>query len=185
MIVIYKIENHWNKRAYIGCTGCTLNRRLNEHRSLLRKKKHSSLSMVSDCEKYGTHAFNISILELLGDVVSVEAKREAELRWMSHYKERGLLYNEQMISFGPGAGYLERAHTPEANEKRRLAQLGKPKGHGAKISATKKALGQRPSLEAARQGAIACNKVRYGKTDEIVCPTAKSEAVEAGDKEPR
>ena len=163
MIVIYQIYNHITGRVYVGCAGSTLNRRLNEHRSLLRKGKHSSEQMVLDCKKYGTHAFQIAILELLGDISSIEEKRTAELRWMSYYAERGLLYNSQMISFEPGAGYKEKAHTPEANEKRRQAQLGKPKGHGAKISATKKALGQKPSLEAARKGAIACHKVRYGK----------------------
>jgi group I intron endonuclease len=148
MAVIYAIECVWNQRVYVGCTGSTLNRRLNEHRSLLRKKKHTAVQMVSDCEKYGTDAFRMKVLEPLPSDATVEVKREAELRWMQHFADAGLLYNAQMISFGPGEGYKLRSHTPEANMKRRLAQLGKPKGHGAKISATKKALGQRPSREA-------------------------------------
>jgi hypothetical protein len=81
---------------------------------------------------------------------SVIEKRERELHWMKHFRALGLLLNEHEISFQPPKGYAQKAAntrsangnrhiTPESNEKRRLAQLGKPKGHGAKISATKQA----------------------------------------------
>lgn len=62
----------------------------------------------------------------------------------------GRLYNRHRVSFsllpeakakGVLAAHKERGlrWTPEANLKRSLAQKGKPKGHGAKISATKRA----------------------------------------------
>jgi hypothetical protein len=64
-------------------------------------------------------------------------------------KEQHGLYNEFEISFQPPPGFHDKAiasrkangykPTPESNLKRRLAQLGIPKGHGAKISATKQA----------------------------------------------
>jgi hypothetical protein len=60
------------------------------------------------------------------------------------------LLNHTKASFAPPPGAQKAAlaairlkgrppSTPEANEKRRQAQLGIPKGHGAKISATKRA----------------------------------------------
>ena len=81
---------------------------------------------------------------------SVESKRKAEHRWMANLNEAGLLYNQSRLAYelSPEAikkGVEASRHvignrwTPEANLKRRLAQLGKPKGHGAKISATKRA----------------------------------------------
>jgi hypothetical protein len=111
---------------------------------------------------------------MLADDASLEQKRQRELHWMAMLSNAGMLYNEHLISFRPTEAARQKgvanAHaepgnrwTPEVNEKRRLAQLGKPKGHGAKISATKKALGQKPSLEAARMGGIAACKKRYGQ----------------------
>jgi tRNA(His) 5'-end guanylyltransferase len=69
---------------------------------------------------------------------------------MNRYDGLGLLYNKAIVSFElkpewATKGVENSRHsvgnrwTPEANMKRRLAQLGKPKGHGAKISATKQA----------------------------------------------
>lgn len=170
MTVIYAIECIVNRRVYVGCTASRLNRRLNEHRSMLRKKKHSAASMVSDCEQFGDKAFWLKILEVLEPNASVEVRREAELRWMHHYADLGLLYNAYLTSFSPSGDWKKKTQSPEARMKRSLALRGKPKhpGHGAKISATKKALGQRPSPEAIRRGNIACLKKRYGKTDEIV-----------------
>jgi hypothetical protein len=76
----------------------------------------------------------------------LESRRAAELEAMGRHK--GRLYNE-MISFRPSDEAIRRGveasrrgnrtQTPEANLKRSLAQKGKPKGHGAKISATKQA----------------------------------------------
>lgn len=163
MSTIYAIECINTGYVYVGCSKQTLNRRLNEHRSYLKRRLHTATKMTEDYDRYGPTALKISVLEvLLSDELKV--KREAELRWMHHFNDLGILYNAQLISFSPGIGYKLRCHTPEANEKRRLAQLGKPKreGQGAKISATKKALGQRPTLEAAKAGARACHRVRYG-----------------------
>jgi hypothetical protein len=68
---------------------------------------------------------------------------------MRQYGAQGLLLNENEISFRPppdapakaAAARVANGYRPsaESNLKRRLAQLGKPKGHGAKISATKRA----------------------------------------------
>jgi group I intron endonuclease len=163
MAVVYVVECVANGFAYVGCSSAKLNRRMNEHMSLLRKGKHSAAKMLEDWRIYGRDGFVLKVVERLPDKAPVEQRREAELKWMRHYESMGKLYNAVVASFEPSGNWREKAHTPEANLKRRLAQLGKPKGHGAKISATKKARGQRPTLEAARQGAFACHKARYGK----------------------
>jgi predicted GIY-YIG superfamily endonuclease len=170
MAVIYAVECIANDYVYVGCTTSTLNRRLNEHRSYLRRRIHTSAKMQEDCDKYGTSAFKLRVLEKLPDGASRDVKREAELRWMGHFSRQGRLYNAYLISFDMAPEVRERGRTPEADLKRSQAQIGKPKrlGQGAKISATKKALGQKPTLEVARLGGIAACKVRWGKPDEIV-----------------
>jgi len=80
---------------------------------------------------------------------SVIEKREAELGWMKNYQAKGLLLNDNLTSFAPPKNApalaakkrIENGYSPseETRMKMRLAQLGKPKGHGAKISATKQA----------------------------------------------
>jgi hypothetical protein len=105
--------------------------------------------MQRDWQQYGQSGFRMIVLEALDNDVGVIEKRERELHWMKKMKEQGKLYNEFENSFAPpknapalaakarvANGY---SPTPESNLKRRLAQLGKPKGHGAKISATKQA----------------------------------------------
>lgn len=170
MAVIYAVECIENDFVYVGCTTSTLNRRLNEHRSYLRRKLHTSTKMQADCDQYGTNVFRMRVLERLPKDASREVKREAELRWMEHFSKQDRLYNAYMISFDMAPEVRKRGRTPEADMKRSLAQLGRPKraGQGAKISATKKALGQKPSFEIARLGGIAACKQRWGKTDEIV-----------------
>jgi hypothetical protein len=91
----------------------------------------------------------LKVLETMPDTVSVIEKREREIAWMRQYGAQGLLLNENEISFRPppdapakaAAARVANGYRPsaESNLKRRLAQLGKPKGHGAKISATKRA----------------------------------------------
>jgi hypothetical protein len=140
---------------------------MNEHMSRLSRRALGcgSEKMADDWHAYGGRAtFIMKVVEMLPVGIELSDRRAAELRWMRHYANLGKLYNAHMISFGPGPNALPRGHTPEVNEKRRLTQLGKPKraGHGAKISATKRALGQRPSLETARRGGIAACQKRYG-----------------------
>jgi len=121
---------------------------MREHRSLLKAGKHSSRRLQ---EAWNDHAgaFQMKVLETMPADVSVIEKRERELSWMKHYRLQGLLLNENEYSFRPPpyapamavAARVARGYRPsaESNMKRRLAQLGKPKGHGAKISATKRA----------------------------------------------
>jgi group I intron endonuclease len=145
MALVYGFTNTVNQRVYIGCTKYDLAKRAREHRCLLRNGKHTEPALQADWDRYGSDAFDMRVLEEVAD--DIKARREAELRWMDAVGDR--LYNTLRISYQltpeARAKGVANAHnepglrwTPEANLKRRLAQLGKPKGHGAKISATKR-----------------------------------------------
>lgn len=150
VVQIYAIECIPNGFVYVGCTKHDLAKRCREHMSLLKRGKHGCSLMLHHFKEHGRSSFEIRSLEILA-ADDLKTKRDREISWMRSFGSRGKLYNETEASFG--AGVPEgRKRSPEANLKRRLAQLGKPKGHGAKVSASKKALGQRPSLEAARAG---------------------------------
>lgn len=98
---------------------------------------------------HGPQSMQIKSLETLPSDTTTILKRERELYWLNLYDAQGLLLNDQKVSFQPPEGASKKAvearvrngyrPSPESNLKRRLAQLGKPKGHGAKISATKQA----------------------------------------------
>ena len=148
MVTIYGLEDASTGAAYIGCTAGKPGKRMREHRSLLKAGKHNSTKLQ---EAWNDHAgqFQMRVLETMPVGVSVIEKRERELSWMKHYRVQGLLLNDNEISFQPpkhapalaAAARVANGYRPsaESNLRRRLAQLGKPKGHGAKISATKQA----------------------------------------------
>jgi hypothetical protein len=154
MVTIYALECGATGMAYVGCTAGKPGKRMREHRCLLNKKRHTAERLQRDWERYGGNAFYLKILETLPANIPVSAKREAELRWMARYKVDSRLYNAHGNSFAPTLEAIAKGieasrsavgnrWSPEANLKRRLAQLGKPKGHGAKISAAKQAKAMR------------------------------------------
>lgn len=171
-ITVYALHCTANGLVYVGST-VGLWKRYREHRSRLNTGKHNETQLLADWRLHGEQAFKMVALQELPDDCSIEAKRSAELDWMRFYKGLRRLYNRNLVSYGPTAETLKRGHSTEARRKAGLAQRGKPKaaGQGAKISATKKALGQKPSLEAARAGNRACLAKRYGhrlESNEIV-----------------
>lgn len=148
MAVVYAIRNKLNGFVYVGCTAGKLAKRMREHRCLLNNWKHTATLLQTEWHKHGEAEFEIVTLETLPQDATVVTKRVRELYWMQFYSTK--LYNAFQNSFAPtpeaiAKGVEAARHvvgnrwTPEANEKRRQAQLGKPKGHGAKISATKRA----------------------------------------------
>lgn len=149
MAAVYGLTNHVNSKVYVGCTKGKLNKRLREHRCLLRQGKHAEPDLQRDWTLHGEDAFTMEILESLPDDAPTALKRERELWWMDEMARAGRLYNRYRHSYAlspeANAKGVKNAHkkpgkrwTPEANLKRSLSQLGKPKGHGAKISATKR-----------------------------------------------
>jgi len=150
MAIIYALTCVVTNRAYIGCTTAKLNKRAREHRCLLRNGKHTSRLLQEEWDRHGEANFQMVILETV-DCDSLKTKRAAEQKWIDRYSAAGLLCNAYETSFAPSPEQFRAASelshkspnaanrwSKEANLKRRFAQLGKPKGHGAKISATKR-----------------------------------------------
>ena len=147
--IIYGLECIKNGKVYVGCTSAKLGKRLREHRCLLRAGKHSEPELQKDFLKYGELFFQMRPFNVIKESIDVKTKRSLEKYWMDHYAIRGLLYNTRRISFEPPPGAQAKAaasrvangyvQTEESKLKRRMAQLGKPKNHGWKISATKQA----------------------------------------------
>lgn len=150
MAQIYAIKCLVNGYAYVGCTKGKPQKRMREHRCLLRSNSHKCTKLQSEWNEYGEKQFIIEILESLSKDASLDQKREGELKWMKMFEKQSKLYNLYLVSYRPTDEAIRKgvanAHnkqgnrwTAEVNLKRRLSQLGRPKGHGAKISATKQA----------------------------------------------
>jgi hypothetical protein len=146
MAKIYALKNMMTGEAYIGCTKGKIAKRLREHRCLLRSGKHTCKPLQEAWDTHGETSFSMIVEDECAD--DLASRRAAELRAMERYSWRQ--YNEEMNSFRPTNEAIRKGieasrhvvgnrWTPEANLKRSLAQKGKPKGHGAKISATKQA----------------------------------------------
>lgn len=150
MVQVYAIKCLVNGYTYVGCTKGKMSKRLREHRCLLRSNSHKCTKLQYDWNSYGEQQFIIEELEKLHKDATVDVKRECEMKWMKMFEDINLLYNLYLVSYRPTDEAIKKgvanAHlfkgnrwTPEANLKRSLSQIGIPKGHGAKISATKQA----------------------------------------------
>lgn len=153
MVTVYALRCEATGEAYIGCTAGKLGKRMREHRCLLKAGKHNS-RLQERWNQHGPSGFRMVVLESLPKNIGLIQKRERELFWLRSYSSQGLMLNQHAVSFGGTPESIKMAAaaaqlapgnrwTPEANLKRRLAQLGIPKGHGAKISATKRARAMR------------------------------------------
>ncbi len=150
MVTIYAFRCIASGAAYVGMTTGKIGKRAREHRCMCRTAKHHSAKLMEEWQKHGESSFEMVTLEALSEDSSVNDRRQAELRWIREYQAKGLLLNANELGWRPCRANIQKGieaargvagnrWTPEANEKRRLSQLGKPKGHGAKISATKRA----------------------------------------------
>ena len=150
MFIVYALTCIETGNAYVGITSGKLGKRFREHKCLAKNEKHTSPKLSQEWKLYGDAAFQMIPLETFLYPLDLEQKRAAESKWLKEYETSGKLLNAIAVSFtfrpqdillGIEASRHVTGNrwTPEANLKRRLAQLGIPKGHGAKISATKRA----------------------------------------------
>ena len=148
MVTIYALTCLANGKAYIGCTRGKVAKRFREHRCLLDAGTHSEKLLLKDWQEYGKEMFWMEVVMELEEDSSLPVLRGMEKFTMQRYKAMSLLYNTNESSFEPKRQAIENSlksthrHRPqsaEANLKRSLAQIGIPKNHGHKISATKRA----------------------------------------------
>ena len=145
MIKIYGLKCSVTHRVYVGCTKGSLLKRMREHRCLLNAGKHSAKLQTAWNDNPG--CLHMTVIEELPDLCDTILKREKELFWMKRFRKNGLLLNEHEISYEPlktkeslakmAESKRGKPRTAEANLKRSLAQKGKPKNHGSRISYTK------------------------------------------------
>lgn len=120
MVTIYEIVCLENGYRYVGCTEGKPSKRLREHRCLLNKGRHYSERMMSDWRKYGERCFSLRTLERFDG--GLEQRREAELKWLRHFKAKGLLYNKAVQAFAPQEWARKLGHEAARNpEVRRRA----------------------------------------------------------------
>ena len=149
--MIYALRCSANNKHYVGCTA-KLSKRYREHRCVLKAGKHACAALQADWNLFGEETFSLLPLEPFDAAIAAD-KRTKELKWMEYFRKRDQLYNDNLTSFQPPVGAsakaaaarVARGYRPsaESNLKRSLAQRGIPKGHGAKISATKRAKAMR------------------------------------------
>lgn len=149
MATIYALTCTVNGKAYIGCTAGNIAKRFREHRCLLTKGTHSEKDLLADLQRFGASCFRMEVVYVMDEDAPVKTKRAMETFAMQRYKAQGLLYNRNEASFAPTREAIlksramnpnkGRVQTTEEKLRRSIAQLGIPKGHGAKISATKRA----------------------------------------------
>ena len=155
MAIVYGLVCSHSNEAYIGVTS-NMQKRFREHRCLLKNNKHHAKLLQNLWNKiykeFGWVGGSFVMIEL--EIVENYKRGEccpAEQKWINIYHRMGLLLNANKTSQGLGGKITRKGieasrliksdarWSAEANLKRSLAQKGKPKGHGAKISATKQA----------------------------------------------
>ncbi len=136
MVSFYELYCTATGKSYVGSTAGKLTKRMREHRCLLRAGKHSEPELQADWNKYGEKAFEMLFMLGLTNP-SIETRRQYELTLMHRREREGRLYNTKRFAFQPPPGASALAAkarqangykpSAESNEKRRMAQLGKPK----------------------------------------------------------
>ena len=108
---IYKIENTKNGKVYIG-RAVNIPNRKSSHFSKLRKGEHGNIYLQHSYVKYGSEAFEFSILE----VCSESELSELERYYIRTYRETLGIRNVYNMTDG-GEGSTGYTHSPEVRRK--------------------------------------------------------------------
>lgn len=112
-MIIYKITNTINGKAYIGQTVQTLQQRMCKHKQ--RMKNGAKMPLYCAFRKYGLEAFNIEVIDIAN---SAEELNEKEIFWIEHFNS--FHPNGYNLTRG-GAGTFDYHHTP--NDRERMSKL--------------------------------------------------------------
>lgn len=149
---VYKILNNINGKIYIGSSSY-LQRRLTEHKRLLKQSNHPNKKLQYSVNKHGIENFIFEIIE----ECSIDSLLEREQYYIDYYKEVEL-YNYSKSAEAPARGYK---HTKEAIEKIRKSskeRIFPPK--------TKE---QRENISKSKKGTVPWNKKIHPICQCLIC----------------
>lgn len=115
---IYQITNLTNGKVYVG-SAVNIARRWADHRSKLAANKHHSAKLQNAWNKYGSGAFEFSVIEVVGDVSLLI---EREQFWI---EQTGCSGNSGYNVSPTAYSLLGFRHSEEAKEKCRASKIGK------------------------------------------------------------
>lgn len=114
-MLVYKATNRINGKVYVGATTNTLEARFRQH---LKSSRRSSASYFQKAIRlYGIQSFDIRVIDVAGNTVALSQKENYWIKRLRTLAPHG--YN-----LASGGDELWK-HSPESNEKNRLAHLGK------------------------------------------------------------
>lgn len=113
---IYLIKNLVNNKLYVG-KACYLRQRINNHKYLLRHKKHVNTYLQNAWNKYNEENFEFSIIEYC----DTTCLADREYYWCNFYKvnDSNFGYNLMIV------GRKSYRHSEETKEKIRKGNFGK------------------------------------------------------------
>lgn len=117
---IYKIQNKLNGKSYIGQSQ-NLDVRIRTHLCLLRNNKHYNCHLQSAWNKYGSSAFDISILTLC-DIADLD---KLEIRYIQEYDAFTSGYNRTLGGDGTRGALM----SEEARAKMRISHQDYTRGN--------------------------------------------------------
>src|SRR5208283_474100 len=123
-MIIYKITNSINNKAYVGQSQTSLEERWNHHKSDAKRIGFNT-HFYKAIRKYGTDCWKFDILEEIDDI---ELLNEAEKKWIEYYDTFNNGYNS---TNGGENGYI---FSEETKEKMRQSKLGKKMTDEAKLN---------------------------------------------------
>lgn len=88
IIGVYSIQNKHNGKRYVGCSTNIQNRWKN-HKYMLKNGKHENSHLQGAYDKYGSDAFEYSILERC----DIDILQEREEYWIAYYNSKNDGYN--------------------------------------------------------------------------------------------
>src|SRR5208283_2630822 len=113
-MIIYKITNILNDKAYVGQSQQSLNERWSNHKYDTKQNKYNC-HFHNAIRKYGNDCWKLEIIEEVDDIFNLN---EAEMKWIEYYDTFNNGYN---CTNGGDGGYIR---SEETKEKIRQTSLG-------------------------------------------------------------
>src|SRR5208337_1564004 len=116
IMIVYKITNSINNKAYVGQSQQTLEERWTKHKYDAKRNVYNHFYKA--IRKYGTDCWKLEVLEEIEDISNLN---EAEMKWIEHYDT----FNRDKGYNSTNGGENGKIVSEETKEKMSQARLGK------------------------------------------------------------